>query len=88
MAGRKPHDKERDRWADLKNPNNNFDLDAWADCHNPNNNSYIGDDNKNRLPIDRQTPKGGGKMSKTPPNGPAKTGNPSGPGRGNNPPKD
>ena len=31
--------------------------------------------------------KGGGKMSKTPPNGPAKTGRPSGPRRGNNPPR-
>ena len=34
------------------------------------------------------TIKKGDKMSDTPANGPSKTGNPSGPGRGNNPPKD
>lgn len=87
MAGRKPHGKEMDRWSDLKNPNNNFDLDNWADCHNPNNKDYIGDGDKNQLPINQKTPKGGDKMSNTPPNGPSKTGNPSGPGRGNNPSK-
>jgi len=36
--------EELDRWADLNNPNNDFDYDDWADCHNPNNDSYLGDD--------------------------------------------
>ncbi|MDN3638409.1 hypothetical protein QWY82_06255 [Simiduia curdlanivorans] len=34
--------EECDRYADLNNPNNDFDLDDWADCHNPNNENYIG----------------------------------------------
>lgn len=36
--------EEQDNWADLNNPNNDYDLDDWADCHNPNNEDFIGDD--------------------------------------------
>ncbi len=34
--------EELDNWADLNNPNNDYDLDDWSDCHNPNNDDYIG----------------------------------------------
>lgn len=36
--------EELNRWADLNNPNNDYDYDDWADSHNPNNENYLGDD--------------------------------------------
>lgn len=34
--------EELDRWADLNNPNNDFDWDDWSDVYKSNNDSYLG----------------------------------------------